>query len=199
MIHYKKCTSDGALLVHTCDPCGDTELGRVRGVALVVAGTHLSIPFNKQEWESLIEAGLLIVIPETTGSSDGGSPVYGPGYGDQDQRKIADEYTLPFKDPAYKQNTKFWEAAEKKKWNLLYRTETQLHYVKDKVSITAKAPVEEDLASEVVWNVEAKWKGKNKPVNSDLEPVAEFFNCHEVIDGSSASSSSSGSTAAESN
>lgn len=200
MIRYKKCTTDSAALIHKCDPCDETELGRVRGVALVQPGTAISVPYNKQEWESLIESGAIIIIPRTTGSTDGGAAVYGPGYGDEDQRKIADEHTLSFKDPAYKQNTAFWQAAEKKTWNLLYRTETQLVYVKDKVRLTAKAPVEEDLTSEVVWNVEAKWKGKNKPVNSDLEPVAEFFECFEVgsaSSSSSASSSAAGSSAAQ--
>lgn len=189
MIRYKKCQTDAADLVHSCDPCNETELGRVRGIALVEKGTEISVPFNKQEFESLIENGRIIVIPNTTGSEDS-SPVYGPGYGDSDQRKIADEHTLSIKDPAYKQNRKFWEAAEKKEWNLLYRSETQLNHVSASVSLTAKAPIEDDIASEVVWNVEAKWKSKNKPVNSDLEPVAEFFNCHEVTDGASSASSS---------
>ena len=180
-IRYKSCESDASNLIHVCDPCNETELGRIRGIALVEEGTEISVPFTSQEFESLIESGALIIIPKTTGSLSH-TPVYGPGYGDADQKKIADESTLAIKDPAYKQNTKFWEAAEKKSWNMLYRTETQLHYVKSSVSITANAPVEDDISSEVVWNVEAKWKSKNKPQNSDLEPVKAFFECHEVTD-----------------
>lgn len=191
MIRYKQCSGNSQALVHTCDPCDSAELGRVRSLVLINPGTTITIPFDLNQWKQGIEAGTIIIIPKTIGSFDGGSPVYGNGYGDETERKLADEYVLSVKDPAYKQNVDFWSAAEKETWNIAYRSESLLNYVKANVKLTAKAPIEEDLASEVVWNVELKWKHKDKPKVSDVAPIEQLFKCFDVVDESSQSSASS--------
>lgn len=181
MITYKTCSQSGADLIHTCDPCDNTELGRVRSVALIKKGTTITVPFDNAEWNAAIEAGNIIVIPRTTGSFDGGAPKTGNGYGDEKERKLGDDYVLSFKDPAYSANVDFWNAAEKETWNIAFRSKNFLQYVADDVKLTAKAPIEEDVDSEVVWNVEAKWFSQDKPKVSAVEPISDIFRCFDVL------------------
>ena len=51
-----------------------------------------------------------------------------------------------------------WRSIRKQKhlWNIAYLSETQLNYVAQDVTIAAKAPIEEDLETDVAWNLELK-------------------------------------------
>lgn len=182
MINYKSCKSESLNLIHTCDPCNVAELGRVRSLALIKKGTTITLPFDVEEWRTAIEAGNIIVLPDTIGSFDGGSPKMGSGYGDETERKLGDDYVLTVKDPAYANNVDFWQSAESEVWNVAFRSETKLQYVDADVKLTAKAPIEEGLDSEVVWNVELKWFSKFKPKVSDVEPIKELFRCFEITE-----------------
>ena len=185
MIRYKSCVRSIGALVHTCDPCDTPELGRVRSLVLIKKGTQISFPLTISEWQSAIESGSIIVVPKTIGSFDGGTPKTGDGYGDETERILSNDFVLSVKDPNYAENVEFWEAAEGETWNVAWRTETLLHYVKADCKLTAKAPVEEGLDSRVVWNVEIKWNSKSKPQVVAYAPIAEVFNCHEVVESSS--------------
>lgn len=190
MIHYKSCTRSIGALVHKCDPCDTPELGRVRSLVLIKKGTQISFPLEIEQWRTLIESGQIIVIPKTIGSFDGGTPKTGDGYGDETERVLSNDYVLSVKDPNYADNVEFWEAAEGETWNVAFRTETLLHYVKSDCKLSTKAPIEEGLDSRVVWNVEIKWNSRTKPQVAPFEPIAEIFNCHEVVDSSESTPSS---------
>lgn len=126
-------------------------------------------------FESLIEAGQIHLISETTGTFDGGSAQTGDGYGDEETRLLGYLYTLSFKDPSYSGNKDFYERAENEHWKMIWRTETLLHFSDKVANIQAIAPVEQDLTSAVTWNVTATWKSKNKPEIAPLEPIAKHF------------------------
>ena len=196
MIHYKTCAQTIGALTHVCDPCDTPELGRVRVLILIKKGTQIAIPLVKTDWQNAIEAGNIIIIPRTIGSFDGGTPVYGDGYGNETERKLADDYVLSVRDPNYADNTEFWEEAEKEVWNVAFVTETKLQYVNSDVRLTAKAPVEEGLDSRVVWNVEMKWRSKTKPKVVAFDTIADFLKCFDIVQ-SSTSASASASTAQE--
>lgn len=191
MIHYKSCAQTVGALTHVCDPCDTPEMGRVRSLILIKRGTQIAIPLVKQDWKNAIEAGNIIIIPKTIGSFDGGTPVMGDGYGDEIERKIADDYVLTVKDPAYKENVEFWKSAEKEKWHIGFVSETQLHIVNDStVRLTAKAPIEEGTETRVVWNVELKWRSKNYPTVIDKDTIEDFLECFDLIDESGSGSAS---------
>lgn len=179
-IVYKDCDAGEAALVYTCDPCLVPEMGRVRSIMLIKKGTTVTVPLNLSTFTASVEAGDIIVIPETIGSFDGGTPVIVPGYGDIKERKSGDNYILAIKDPHYANNTAFWAEAEKHVWNIAFRSETQLHVVTSDVTVTAKAPIEEDLESTVVWNVEAKWFSKTKPTVTPVSVIATMLKCFEI-------------------
>jgi hypothetical protein len=183
MIVYKQCSTDESALVHTCDPCLVTELGNVRSFCLIKKGTVIAVPFTLEAWTAAVESGDIIIIPDSRGTFDGGTPKMGAGYGNEKERKLGSDYTLAVKDPAYVENVEFWQTAEKAgPWNIGFRSETQLHYVNSDVTITAKAPIAEDIESEVIWEVEAKWFSKDKPKVSAFAPLVSLFKCFEVTE-----------------
>ena len=187
--------ASGDPLVHTCDPC-ERELGRVRGVCLVDASFDFTELITKlksgtpsdQEaaatlFETAITDGKIHLIPETTGTYDGGSAQTGDGYGDEETRLLGYLHTLNFKDPSYAGNSDFYEQAEKSHWKLMWRTETLLHFVSEPAGIQAIAPVEADLTSAVVWDVTATWKSKKKPAIAPLSALKKYFEgCWEEVE-----------------
>lgn len=194
--------SEASTLVHECDPC-NRELGRVRSVLLIRSKQYLddlvdlikadvanhSAETEKavvDEFEKLIEGGDLHLISETTGTFDGGSAQTGDGYGDEDSRLLGYQKTLTYKDPSYANNGDFYEAIEKEKWYIGWRTETLLHFADKPASFQAIDPVEEDLTSAVVWNVTATWKTKKKETLLPADTLEKYFDgCWATGDNSS--------------
>lgn len=190
MIYYKTCAQTIGALTHVCDPCDTPELGRVRSLILIKRGTTIEMPLVKTEWQNAIEAGNIIIIPRTIGSFDGGTAVVGDGYGNETERKLADDYVLSVRDPNFADNVEFWENAENEVWNVAFVTQTKLHYVNSDVRLTAKAPVEEGLDTRVVWNVELKWRSQTKPKVVDYAAISDFLKCFDIVSGSTSTSAS---------
>lgn len=180
---YLTCAS-GTPVAHVCDPCNDTEKGGIRSLILIKDGSTLggalTIASTLAEWTAAIEAGDVVIIPETSGSFDGGTAKMGKGFGDLKERLIGYDNVLQVKDPNYSANVSFWEWAEKLKWRVGFRTDTLVHLATKPATITAKAPVEEDTDSEVIWNVEAKWFEKTKMKVVTSTALVSLFKCFEL-------------------
>lgn len=178
-MYYPKCSQDVTALVHTCDPCNNVERGRIRSIVLVDPAGSTSISDLEDmvldDWKSAVDAGDIIILPRVIGSFDGGTAVEGDGYGDESSRLIGWNYTLDAKDPSYASNIEFWQTAEKKTWKLAYRTETLIHFVDAMVRVQAKAPVEEGLDTDVVWNLHFAWNSYSKPTAKAFSTIAELF------------------------
>lgn len=183
MIKYKECDSTGSKLIHSCNACQETEMGRIRTLFLIKPGTKITIPLSAEEWNTAIEEGSIIAIPNVKGSSDGGSAITADGYGDKTERLLGYDYTLTISDPAYKDNSEFYQEAEKETWNVAYCTETLLHYTDQEVSLKATEAIEEGTDSEVVWSVELKFRTKDKPVKTEKSPIASLLRCFEITGG----------------
>lgn len=164
MLIYKDCIDESEGLQYTCDPCNETEGGGIRSLCLLKKGAVIPNPYVKADIEALVLANQLWVMAETRGTFDGGVPKMVTGYGDKKERQIGADYTLQVKDPIYADNYEFWQGVENvEDWNVAFRTETQLAVIYSDCTITTKAPAEEGLDSEVVWNIEVKWSAKIKP------------------------------------
>jgi len=180
-IVYKNCGGAGGIIHPTCDPCGPREHGRIRSIAFIKKGTKLSTPAVSTEWTAGIEAGNILVIPETTGTFDGGSPKEGKGYGNRKSTILGYDYVLNVSDPSYIGNALFWDTIkDSPEYLVAFRTETQVHISEEVVTIIPKNPVEEDVDSEVVWQAEIKWFQNKllKPQNSTA--LIDVFRCFEV-------------------
>lgn len=181
---YKDCTPVGGI-AHYCDPCDEGEKGRIRSIAFIAKSIASTIvaPWDLTTWLAAVEAETIHIIPQTSGTYDGGTPKEIPGFGDELTKKVGDDYVLTFKDPNYLENIAFYEALEKLEFIPAWRTETLVSFAGAGIKgckVTAKAPVEDDLESIVAWNVEVKWFGESKPVSSATTPIVTLFSCFET-------------------
>lgn len=193
---------DGDIIDPVCDPClGDVEHGRIRSSAYahksvlgvlqplinaleaalnavpVVPATVTAAKVALQEaWNDGVADKFIYVIPETTGTFDGGAPVEGPGYGDRDSRVVGYNFGLAYKDPVFKKNAGFYNTIPLSSgWYFIWRTETLTRISNNPVTVLPKSPVQEDLNSEVVWEVDVKWKGKSHPL--PFSEMIDLFTC----------------------
>lgn len=161
---------------HLCNPCEETEHGRVRSIAFVKKSFAFTDITNAVEWQNGIASKDIIIIPEVLGSFDGGSPVEGAGYGDQQTKLNGYNFVLNYKDPNYKLNADFYNALKySREFLVAYRTETQTHISTNAASVVPKNPVAEDLTSEVVWDVEVKFSQGDLP--EPFDTPAGIFDC----------------------
>lgn len=154
---------------HFCDPCADDEHGRIRSVALIDKSFNFIDPSSSVEWLAGITAGKIVVIAETNGSFDGGSPKEGAGFGDTVATYLGSDFVLKFKDPNYKGNCIFYNAINKSRnYKIAFRTETLIHLSDKTVYLNAKPSIADELTSTIVWDVEAKWSSSNIPCPYDV-------------------------------
>jgi hypothetical protein len=168
---YNPCDDD--IINPSCSPCGsmEVELGRVRGLCFVHESYYPVLkadPENVDKWQDGIDQGKILVIPKTSGTFDGGSPVEIAGYGDTESQLIGFKFALAIKDPNLKGNTPFYNTIKKNSsYHVAFRTESLTRISDYPVTVIPKAPVEDDLNSAVVWNVDVKWSGEDQPVPFD--------------------------------
>lgn len=153
---------------HYCNPCDTVEHARVRSVAFIKTSFAFNDPTNPAEWAQGIADRDIIIIPEVLGSFDGGQPVEGAGYGDQQTKLTGYNFELTFKDPNYKQNADFYNAIKNSRaYKVAFRTETQTHISENAVSVIPKNPITENLTDEVVWDVLVKFSQGDLPEPND--------------------------------
>ena len=115
--------------------------------------TVKAAPDDTAVWQSGIESGLIRIIPEISGSSNGGEKVSGAGYGDVKEKVTGRNFTVSYKDPNYVDNCNFYTELEKSRaWYFAYKTETLLHISDKAVSIFANNPTTENVEDDVTRN-----------------------------------------------
>ena len=180
-LNYLTCDDYDANLEYTCDPCNTVENGGVRSLLLIKKGTTVAVPLNLVGLTAQIEAGNVIVLPATRGTFDGGTPKMGTGFGSKKEKLLGADYVLQVKAPTYADNADFMAAVEKiEDWNLAFATATQMHIVTADVTITTKAPVEEAIDTDVLWNMECKWFSQSKPVITPVAPIVTLLKCFTI-------------------
>lgn len=166
---------------HICNPCETQEAGRIRSVAFILRSFTFTDPSNRAEWVTGINNRSIFIVPEVTGSTDGGAPVTGPGYGDQAEKNIGINFTANFRDPNYTQNAEFYEGLmNSRAYKFAYRTGSQIHITEGAARYSPKNPVTEEITSDVTWDVDVAWsqKGVMKPYDV---PTGIFDECFSVI------------------
>ena len=182
-VYYPGASCESEVPEHVCNPCSEFEKGRVRSAAYIHKD-YVSIiqaaPNDTALWQTGIESGLIRIIPEVSGTSNGGEKVAGAGYGDQKEQVTGRNYVVAFKDPNYVDNCLFFTELEKSRaWFLAYKTETLLHISDKPVSVFTNNAVTENLEEDVVWMVENTWFQK-VPV-CPLESPEDIFDCFQLV------------------
>jgi hypothetical protein len=168
-IIYRTCTQDGTIPDYICDPCGTTEGGRLRGVAYIHKSMKDTITKQNVEsllwWENGIESGMIIIVPSTRGTFDGGAKVTVTGFGDEKEKITKKTFTAVINDSNHTGNEAFYEALENnyKDYILAFRTEKELRVATDVLTgLEAKDNVEEDTNTSVLWQATVTWD-QSKP------------------------------------
>lgn len=168
---------DDTIPAHICDPCLLPEHGRISSVAFIKNTFAFVDPTDPTEWQAGFASGDIILIPQTRGTFDGGAEVEGPGYGRQATKLTGYNFQAQYQDPNYKGNCDFYNAIKRtRNMKFAYVTETQVHITDNEVQVIPKNPVEDDISSEVVWDVIVKWAGPDLPCPYDV-PAGIFDEC----------------------
>ncbi|MEX6689228.1 hypothetical protein QTN47_17090 [Danxiaibacter flavus] len=171
---------DDQIGTHIFDPCPtNREYGRVRSAGFIkktYLATLLAAPTTDTAWKAGIESGDIIVIPETAGSFDPGDPKELKGYGNRKSSNGPRAQQLVFNDPNYTDNYQFYNALTNiTQFVVFFRTSSLVHIADEPAVIVAKDKVEDDLESEVTWEVTSKWDSINIPSIHDAANLASIF------------------------
>ncbi len=181
-VYYPGASCEVDIPEHVCNPCADTEKGRVRAIAFIHKDYLASIvaaPGDTSVWTTGINSSLVRIIPEVSGTSNGGEKVSGAGYGNKKEKVTGRNYTVAYKDPNYADNCSFYTELEKSSvWYMAYKTETLLHISGNPISVFVGNPATENLEDDIVWMVESNWYQK-APV-CPVDAPDDVFDCFQL-------------------
>ena len=177
-VYYPEDNCQSGVPEHLCDPCKPIELGGVRSVGFIDADATFANPSDPVEWAAKLLAGTIKLIPETSGTFDGGTPQEGAGFGDSPTSLDGYDYSLEFFDPNFVGNCDFYDNMKNARnaFKVIWRTETQVYLSDRSVIVLPKFPIANDVKSRVLWQVIVKWSSKNLPC-SYTSPGAATFRC----------------------
>ncbi len=174
----------GTDAVHVCHDCPD---GRVREFARVRSGgfikkaflaTLLANPITEANWNTGITAGNIIMLPETSGSYDPGTPKELKGYGNRKSSYGPRTMKLMINDPDYLDNYAFYnEISGRTDLVPFFRTSSLVHIFDQPASIIASDPIADDLEEEIVWNVTCEVISQNIPSKHKTATIESVFSC----------------------
>lgn len=158
----------------------DLEKGRIRRGAWLKASALAAILVNPtllSLWQAAKTAGDVIILPELSGSFDGGSPVYKEGFGDVKENYVGSDFVANIKDPVYKLNHPHYKSlAGKTSWHFVYLTESLLHISGTGTTVAPKNPITESVDDNVIWEAEIKWFEEFTPAPHEVSAeLKEFF------------------------
>lgn len=160
---------DTALAEHACSPCPDTENGRIRHVAFINKNFVFVNPENPAEWSTGITNFDIRIVPDVSGTYDGGTTTFGRGYGSVPKKKTGKVFKAPFFDPNLIGNDQFYnDLSNSLSWRIALIGETVMRISDNAVTIDPKDAVEEAIDSEVVWNVDVEFSQRDNPAHYSI-------------------------------
>lgn len=166
-----------SLYTHSCDPCEEREFGRVRSAGFIHKDFTFTDPSATTEWQSGMQSGAIIVIPETNGDIAKGAAKMGPGYGEIADTLLGYDFSAKINDPNFKSNCQFYNSMiGKRDYKFFYRTSSQVFITDVPVTIIPNTEVKNDLNAELVWELDIKWIHSSFPCPHDA-PDSIFDTC----------------------
>jgi hypothetical protein len=160
--------------------CTTFEYGKVRSAALIKKSylqTVLANPTEESIWMNGINDQKIILMPYVSGSFDPGEPVLLKGYGRRLATRGPRDMTLTFNDGNYLLNYLFYSAIQRNVHYVpAFRTGSVIHIGHSTADIIAKNTVEEDIESQVVWEIKARWRNFELPHAFDSAGLENIFN-----------------------
>jgi hypothetical protein len=157
---------------NNCSVC-DTELGRVRKLALVHSSFYQQLIgdiTNISLWDLGRTLGKVFVYPEVQGEFDGGVPVMVRGFASNEDIEVAKQYSLDLREPNYIGNREhFNEINGSRQFYAIWASETLMYVSTRPVYVSVKAPIANDLKTEVVWQIAIKYTAQELPLVFDRD------------------------------
>ncbi len=178
--YYGNCIED-TLDAHICQNCLDQteEHAGIRRGAWVHKNRYAAIaadPTNAAVWQAGIDANEIIILPELRGTYDGGTAVFGAGWGDSKQTYTGSSFKATISDRVYQDNWPHYRSlVGKNNWHLVFLTETQGHITGKTVTVAPKPIVTDNTEDVVFWQSEVSWSEYFSP-SPFLAPL-EIFAC----------------------
>ena len=171
---------DAAIANYTADCCPDKEGARIRHCWFQKNTYEFVDPTSSAEWNTAIENGDVVIIPNVRGSFDGGTPTVSEGFGDTPEEFESFEGVATFTDPNYLANIVNYNALMKSKnYRFGFCTETFGFLSATAASYNPKMPVQSDIKQSVYGEIEVKI------LQSDLLDKfvypQDIFTCFQVI------------------
>jgi hypothetical protein len=158
------CGGVSVVPAHTGTSCPDKEKGKIRHAFIYKSTFSFVSPENQNEWTNGLNAGDIQILWGVNGSYDGGTVTEDVGFGDQEFTNGGRTHIVNIKDPNYYDNCDFYNAlSQTQEFKFGYVTENYTHFTDVVCKFLAKNPVQEDIKSIVLWELEVKWSGDNSP------------------------------------
>ena len=170
---YYSSGCDDIIPAPNCDPCATKEFGRIGSFGFVRSDyidTILADPSQRALWDAGMAAAdpTVFLFPYAHGELAEPSEQVGSGYGRQVETFLGYDFNATVYDPNYKDNCDFWNAIKRSKnYYFAYFTSSQVHLTPVAVTVIPKAPIADDLTSEVVWKATVKWRHEDHPCPYD--------------------------------
>jgi hypothetical protein len=172
---------------HLACGCG-IELARVRSVALIhkTFYNQLATDFeNPVYWQTGITGGFIIVLPETQGEYNGGSPITTRGFGWSEETLMAYGFEVNYKDPDYVGNLAHYNSITgSRNFHIAFCSETVMRISQRPGTLIASNPIANSLKDEVNFLMNYKWTHDLMPLEYDI-PDGVFVCAPGVVYGAS--------------
>jgi hypothetical protein len=160
---YKDCLEGIDIGDYKYSNCRSTEKGGLRGAAYINKSLKGEIEDNIEDaewWKSNIVGGLILLIPSTRGTFDGGTKITTTGLGNDSEMTIGKTFSALVNDVNHTENKDFYEALEIKyrDYFFCFRTGREVRVGLEVIkSMEIKDPVEESVDSVVTWQANIVW------------------------------------------
>jgi len=154
-----------SLGVYENESCLPHEKGVVRGLAFIKTSYTFADPPDAVEWAAAVTSNDVVVIKASSGSYDGGTPKYDKGFGNVPEIYVNSEHKISAKDPNFLNNESFYdELIKHSDYTCAFVTETLVHMAEKPCVVYAKKMVADDYDSDVVGELEIKFKQRDIPL-----------------------------------
>lgn len=174
----------GSNATHTCHDCPDgrvSEFARTRRSGWITEGylpTIMANPTDLTAWQTGITAGKIIIVPETNGSYDPGTPKELKGFGDRKKSNGPRTMKVSINDPDYADNYHFYnEIKDRTDLVPFFVTSSLIHIFDKTASIIASDPVADDIEEEIFWQVVSEVTSDNLPSKHKVATILPVFTC----------------------
>lgn len=150
-------------------PCATPKNNKITYIAIIGTNATITDYGDSSQWLSDLNAGRIVLIKDTKGNFDGGTPTLSPGYGEQLERTTGIKHKISAMVRYVSEN---WEFINNLNKNIPNKgiafvsgngATKELNVVKVACNFSTKNPVTDDLSTEKESGIEISWSSIDLP------------------------------------